>query len=64
MIDERTLPVYIKESISNYVEAVKNKELIANEWWCDLYGAINSAQHGFEISKEVADYLREKYLGI
>lgn len=29
-----------------------------------LHGSINAAQHDFEISKEAADYLRAKYLGM
>lgn len=28
----------------------------------ELYGSINSAQHGYEITEETADYLRSKYL--
>ena len=32
--------------------------------WGELYGSINSAQWDNVITKEQADYLRDKYLGI
>ncbi len=66
-IDERTLPLAIQKDIQallDYQQSNINPKLNLDLYWCELYGSINSSQHGNEISKEVADYLREKYLGI
>ncbi|MDO4792570.1 MAG: hypothetical protein Q3993_00195 [Filifactor alocis] len=64
-LDERTLPTYLQRDIEEFQKALKrNDRLDANELWCEVYGSINSAQHGYEITKEVADYLRKKYLGL
>lgn len=63
-IDERTLPLSIQKDIEA-LKACDRGELRVNfgDLECELYGSINGSQHGFEISKEVADYLRAKYLG-
>lgn len=66
-LDERTLPLAIQHDIKallNYQNSNITPKLNLDLYWCELYGSINSSQHGSEISKEVADYLREKYLGI
>lgn len=66
-IDERTLPLCIQHDIKalvDYQNSDENPKMRLDLYWCELYGSINSSQHGNEISKEVADYLREKYLGI
>lgn len=64
VIDEITLPLSIQKDI----EALKSYhrgELNAPEdcLWGELYGSINGSQHGGEISKETANFLRAKYLG-
>lgn len=50
------------------IEEWKNKtEKNRHIWdclWGELYGSINSAQWDNVITKEQADYLRDKYLGI
>ena len=63
-LDERTLPIYVQKDIEA-LKAYHRGELDAPEdcLYCELYGSINSAQHDFEITKEVADYLRARYLG-
>lgn len=66
-LDERTLPLAIQHDIKallDYKNSNITPKLSLDLYWCELYGSINSSQHGNEISKEVADYLREKYLGI
>lgn len=65
MIDERTLPRYLKNDIDSLKKAIEEKnELLVPDLWCELYGSINSAMWDKVISEEVADYLRDKYLGI
>lgn len=66
-LDERTLPLSIQKDIKalvDYQNSDINPKLNLDLYWCELYGSINGSQHGNEITKEVADYLREKYLGI
>lgn len=62
-LNEKTLPIYIQKDI-NALKAYHNGTLNHPEdcLYCELEASINSAQHGFEISKEIADYLRAKYL--
>ncbi|OCS32880.1 hypothetical protein GZ989_011420 (plasmid) [Campylobacter fetus] len=65
ILDERTLPLTIQKDIKALVEYQNSNERINLDlYWGELYGSINSSQHGREITKEIADYLREKYLGI
>lgn len=62
---EQTLPLDIKDRITDLLESEKNADFLHHDiYWCELYGSINSSQHGREISKQMADFLREKYLGI
>lgn len=63
IVDERTLPLAIQKDIK-WLTSLDPKKLPYPDVWCELYGSINASQHGGEISKETADYLREKYLGI
>ncbi|MCY3067580.1 hypothetical protein [Aerococcus mictus] len=61
--DEKQLPSYIIDSLIWYKEAVRSeKQIEINDAWCDLYGSINAAQWGYDISEGVADSLRSKYL--
>ncbi|PSM52740.1 hypothetical protein CBLAS_0860 [Campylobacter blaseri] len=60
--DERTLPRYLKDDIEVWVNRKEEDKINWDLYWCQLYGNINSAQHGNEISVEFANYLREKYL--
>ena len=64
VVDEITLPLSVQKDI----EALKSYhrgELDAPEdcLWGELYGSINGSQHGGEINKETANFLRAKYLG-
>lgn len=61
-IYEKNLPIYLKEDIEQYKKGYKEKDYLLGCYWCELYGSINSAQHDNQITKELADYLREKYL--
>lgn len=64
-VDFKTLPLDIKDRITDLLECEKNADFLHHDiYWCELYGSINSSQHGREISKQMADFLREKYLGI
>lgn len=64
-VDLKTLPSYLQKDIEAYKKAVKENNLLdIQDLWCEVYGSINSAQHGYEITKEVADYLRKKYLDL
>lgn len=63
---EQTLPAYLKHDIDSLVEAEKQvpRPSIWDCLYCELYGSINSAMWGNEISQEQAAALREKYLGL
>jgi len=63
-INEITLPLYLKKDIEAWINKTDADKDIWDCLWCELYGSINSAQHGFEISENEAWYLRKKYLGI
>lgn len=63
MVDESTLPKYLRISIEEYEEN-KDNPLRWDIYADDLYGSINSAQHDGEITKQEADELRKKYLGL
>lgn len=65
MMDEKfikTLPLYLQNDINNLVsELKKEKSTILDCLFEELYGSINSAYYDNEITKEEADYLRNKY---
>lgn len=61
---ERTLPQYLKNDIAALEEGIRKKSTLIDCLWSEVYGSINSAFYDNEISKEQADYLREKYLGL
>lgn len=62
---EVNLPQYLQNDIAAYKKEVMNESsLLLDCYWCELYGSINSAQYDNEITKEQADYLRHKYLGL
>ncbi len=61
-IDEKTLPVYLKKDLEEWKNRNETNKTIWDCLWGELYGSINSAQYDNEISKEDADYLRNKYL--
>lgn len=57
---ERDLPRYLQKSIDELRQGTVPIDLLLD----DLYGSINSAFWDNEISKEQAEYLRFKYLGL
>lgn len=65
MIDEnfiKTLPLYLQNDINNLVKELKKENsTILDCLFEELYGSINSAYYDNEITKEEADYLRDKY---
>lgn len=62
-IDERTLPLSIQISIKNLQKCIIEENSKSVDLYLDdLWGSINGSQHGREITKETADYLRKKYL--
>lgn len=61
-IDEDKLPDYLQKSIKEFRKRVAEGSIEANDFYCDLTGSINMAQHAYEISEADADYLRQKYL--
>lgn len=63
-IDERTLPLSIQISINNLQKCINEENNKSIDLYLDdLWGSINSSQHGGEITKKVANYLKKKYLG-
>ena len=60
-VDEKTLPPYLQESISYWL-SVKDNRLRRDLGFEDLRASINMAQYGGAITKEEADYLRDKYV--
>ncbi len=57
---EKGLPRYVQKSIDDLKQGKYPIDLLLD----DLYGSINSAFWDGEISKEQAEYLRSKYLGL
>ena len=56
------LPAAIQKDIDAYLEGVSSQVTYLDCLWDELYGSINASQWGWDISKEQADYLRQKYL--
>ncbi|MCY3025316.1 hypothetical protein [Aerococcus loyolae] len=63
-LDLKTLPTYIEKDIQALLNEQKVGGSFVGDIACELYGSINSAMWDKEISKEVADYLFSKYLGL
>lgn len=59
---EKGLPLSLEKALAEYIQGEKDKVSYTDCLWGELYGAINSSQWSNEITKEQADYLREKYL--
>lgn len=56
------LPDFLRRSIGSFCQGELEQASYLDCLYDDLYGSINSAQWGGEITKEQADYLRKKYL--
>lgn len=61
---ERGLPIYLQKDIDAWIEGVKNNVSHLDCLHNELYGSINSAYWGYEITEEQKDYLFDKYLGL
>lgn len=59
---ETELPASLQKALNEYTQGEKNQVSYLDCLWDELYGAINSNQWSNAITKEQADYLREKYL--
>lgn len=58
----KTLPPYLQNDINNLLmEIRKGNSTIIDCLLCEVYGSINSALYSNEITKDEADYLRNKY---
>lgn len=64
IVDEEKLPAYLVHDIEEWKNKTEKNRHIWDCLWGELYGNINSAQWDNVITKEQADYLRDKYLGI
>lgn len=62
---EMGLPVYLQKDIDALIAGEKDPDCTVLDCLYDeVYGSINSAFHGHEITDEQAKFLRKKYLGI
>ena len=59
---EAGLPQSLRIAIKEYMEGIASGSSLLDCLWGELYGTINAHQHGGQITKEQADYLRGKYL--
>jgi len=59
---ETGLPQSLQHSLDEYIQGEKEQVSHMDCLWGELYGSINACQWGGRITKEQADYLREKYL--
>ena len=59
---ESGLPGFVRQSIKNLLQGELEQVSHLDCLYDDLYGSINAAQWGGEITREQADYLRKKYL--
>ena len=59
---ESNLPPFLQHDIDALLEGKKKQVLYVDCLLDEVYGSINSAYYDGSISKEQADYLRQKYL--
>ena len=59
---ESGLPGFVQQSIDNLLQGELEQVSHLDCLYDDLYGSINAAQWGGDITREQADYLRKKYL--
>ena len=59
---ENNLPPYLQHDINALIEGKKKQVLYLDCLFDEVYGSINSAYYDGCITKEQADYLRQKYL--
>lgn len=61
---ESNLPPFLQHDIDALLEGKRKQVLYVDCLLDEVYGSINSAYYDGSISKEQADYLRQKYLDI
>jgi hypothetical protein len=60
---EYNLPDYLQRDLDAYKDGFKNRSILMDCLWGELYGSINMAEiNDGVITPEHADYLRQKYL--
>lgn len=59
---KETYPLYLQESINNYVEGYENNSPYLDGLYMDLQSSINSAEVDLRITKKEAQILRNKHL--
>lgn len=59
---ERCIPAYLKKDIDNYLKYKDDKKCTFIDCLKDeIYGSINSAYYSEQLTREQANYLRDKY---
>lgn len=59
---ERCIPKYLKHDIEEYLKYKDDPKCTVKDCLIDeIYGSINSALYSEELTKEQANYLRDKY---
>lgn len=58
---EVNLPPYLEKDILALVNAKEEQDPFYDKYSDEVYGSINSALYSDEITKEQADYLRNKF---
>jgi hypothetical protein len=59
-----SLPTYLKSDILALENGRKTNSSLLDCLYCEVQGSINLAFYGKEITREEADFLRKKYLGL
>lgn len=59
---KETYPLYLQESINNYVEGYENNSPYLDGLYMDLQSSINKAEVDLRIDDKQAIYLRKRYL--
>ena len=59
---DKNIPEFLKTSITNYKNSVKKESSLVDCYWDELNSSINVAETEHLITKEQANYLRNKYL--
>lgn len=58
---EVNIPPFLQRDIDALVAAKERDDPFYDKYSDEVYGSINSALYSYEITKEQADYLRNKY---
>jgi hypothetical protein len=61
---ELSLPIFLKDDIIAFEKGRANNSTLLDCLYNEVQGSINMAYYGNAITKDEADYLRWKYLGL